>query len=240
VAVSVLAVVLVAIALLARQARQETALGTRLADPDCADRPPVVRVPDALPPAVHAEIVAALGAARAAGQFYRISGPTRSGAALSLAVKAEAQPALGCVVRAFRGAALTARIQAACGSHLQTVPRTDASELSALRYSEPGDGIDEHLDGNVYLGSRWAGIYVVEDDGDAQLEVAGVPVHVAVNEMVLFRADLLRHRVRRRLGPGTRLVVNVLYCDVCAPRAGPLSRLYSWAVALTFYGAASG
>ena len=66
-------------------------------------------------------------------------------------------------------------------------------------------------------------------------------MHVAVSEMVPFRADLLRHRVRRRLGPGARLVVNVLYRDVCAPRAGPLSRLYNWAVALlTFYGAASG
>jgi hypothetical protein len=232
----VLVVVIVAIALVTWQTRQETALGARLADPDCTDRPHVVRVPNALPPAVHTEIAAALGAARAAGQFNRSKMPNRSGAALSVTAQAEAHPALGCVVRAFRGAALTARVQAACGSHLHTVPRTDASELSALLYSEPGDGIDEHLDGNVYLGARWAGIYVVEDDGDAQLEVAGVPVHVAVNELVLFRADLLRHRVRRRLGPGTRLVVNVLYCDVCALRAGPMARLWSWVVARSFYG----
>jgi len=236
VAVGVLAVVLVAVALVAWQSRQETALGARLADPPCPDRAQVVRVPDALPLAVHAEIAAALGAASAAGQFHRGVGSTRSGAALALASASGAQPALGCVVRAFRDAALTALVQAACDSHLQLVPRTDVNELSALLYCEPGDGIEEHLDGNVYLGSRWAAIYAVEDDGDAQLEVDGVPVHVAVNEMVLFRADLLRHRVRRRRGRGTRLVVNALYCDVCAPRAGPLARLWSWAVALTFYG----
>jgi len=236
VAMGVVVVVLVVVALVMWQSRQERALGIRLADPPCPDRLQVVRVPNALPLAVHAEIAAALGAARAAGQFHRSVGPTRSGAALALGSASVAQPSLGCVVRAFRDAALTARVQAACNSHLQLVPRTDVNELSALLYCEPGDGIDEHMDGNVYLGSRWAAIYSVEDDGDAQLEIAGVPVHMVANEMVLFRADLLRHRVRRRRGRGTRLVVNALYCDVCAPRAGPLARLWSWAVALTFYG----
>jgi hypothetical protein len=77
---------------------------------------------------------------------------------------------------------------------------------------------------------------VADDDVRVKTGLTRVPVHVAVNEMVLFRADLLRHRVHRRRGAGTRLVVNALYCDVCAPRAGPLARLWSWAVALTFYG----
>jgi hypothetical protein len=157
----------------------------------------------------------------------------RTGGALSLADASDGR--LGVVTRAFRSAALTGKVQEALGSQVSVVPRTDPNQLSALLYEAPGDGIDWHVDSNAYMGARWAGLYTVEDDGDAVLEVDGEEVRMQPNEMVLFRADLIRHRLRRRSTHGSRLVVNVLYCDVCTFRNSLVSKVWNRVVSGVFF-----
>lgn len=153
--------------------------------------------------------------------FVRKHLPMRSAGALSLR-ELRGTP----VTQLFRDHRTLHRIQNATGMQLQLVPRSDRNQVNALLYSKVGDGIDAHTDGNVYFGSRWAGIYVVRDDDNAPLLLDGQPVTLNANDFALFRADIITHAVQRRTEIGERLVVNTLLCDVCTPRRDPLSVLY--------------
>ena len=154
-------------------------------------------------------------------QFVRTNLPVRAAHALSLRDLRNTP-----VVQLFRDHGTLHRIQNETGMKLQLMPRSDRNQINALSYTEIGDGIDSHTDGNVYFGNRWAGIYVVRDDGNAKLFVEGHEANLSANDFLLFKADALSHYVSRRTIRGERLVVNTLLCDVCAPRHDPLSILY--------------
>lgn len=157
--------------------------------------------------------------------FIRKTSPMRSGGALSLDHLHDTP-----IPNLFRDHDTLKRIERETGMRLQLVPRNDKNQVSALLYSEIGDGIDEHKDGNVYLGTRWAGIYVVEDDNNSKLLLDGESIHLEPNSLLLFEGDKMRHQITRRTETGGRLVLNVLLCDVCAPRSDPLSSLWTFAI----------
>lgn len=159
------------------------------------------------------------------GEFVRKSSPMRSGGALSLDHLQDTP-----IPNLFRDHDALKRIERETGMRLQLVPRNDKNQVSALLYSEIGDGIDEHKDGNVYLGTRWAGIYVVGDDKNSELLLDGKPIDLEPNSLLLFKGDKVRHQITRRTKKGERLVLNVLLCDVCAPRSDPLSSLWTFAI----------
>ena len=163
--------------------------------------------------------------------FVRKELPMRSAGALSLR-ELRYTP----VAKLFRDHATLERIQCETGMSLQLVPRSDKNQVNALLYSHIGDGVDSHRDGNVYVGTRWAGIYVVRDDYNSPLIVDGAHMELRPNSFLLFRADLLRHGVLRRTVPGERLVINVLLCDICTPKVDLASLLYQHIInELVFY-----
>lgn len=158
-------------------------------------------------------------------QFIRKSSIMRSGGALSLYHLIETP-----IVSIFRDHDTLKKIERETGMQLQLVPRNDKNQISALLYSEIGDGIDNHYDGNVYLGTRWAGIYVISDDYDSKLLLNGIPLYVKPNSLLIFKGDKVKHQITRRTIKGERLVLNVLFCDVCAPRSDPISSLWTFAI----------
>ena len=160
-----------------------------------------------------------------APEFIRKSSPMRSGGALSLDHLNDTP-----IINMFRDHDTLKRIQRETGMRLQLVPRNDKNQISALLYSEVGDGIDEHRDGNVYLGTRWAGIYVVKDDQNSTFILNKNRIHLSPNSLLLFKGDKLNHQITRRTEKGQRLVLNILLCDVCAPRTDPLSSLWTFVI----------
>lgn len=174
-----------------------------------------------------ADVLAAVTEAARSAPFVRRSTPMRDGEAVS-SHTLRGTPALRVVLDAIRDSAFVARVHADTGMRLQLVPRTDENSISVLRYSKRGDGIDAHRDGSVYIGSRWAGILVLADDGDASLVVDGVTLPTQPpNTLLLFEGDVSEHRVTRRTRDGERLVLNVLLCDVCAPKTDVWSKMWS-------------
>ena len=153
-------------------------------------------VPDVLDADVFQQV---LDAARTL-PFVRRHTTMRHGEAVSSHTLRRAAPL---ILDAVRDASFVGRVHAATGMRLQLMPRTDENHISVLRYSQPGDGIDAHYDGNVYIGSRWVGILVLEDDGDATLELEGesLPSVLVPNTLVLFEGDVVKHRVTRRACP---------------------------------------
>ena len=56
------------------------------------------------------------------------------------------------------------------------------------------------------------------------------------NTLVLFQGDHVKHAVTRRKRHGNRVLLNILFCDVCALRTDPLSKIWSTIVSkFAFY-----
>ena len=79
---------------------------------------------------------------------------------------------------------------------LQFIGQEDTNQLSLLYYGEPGDGIDWHFDGNIYLGDRWAGIFTLQEDtldefSKLELKQDGLvrqfPTKLMPNSLALFQ-----------------------------------------------------
>ena len=129
---------------------------------------------------------------------------------------------------------------------LQFVPKTDPNRLSVLVYQKPKDGINWHYDGNNYYGNRWAAIYTIVDrakngnksksqfhylynDNEYQF-------NTPENSLLLFRGDKVKHKVSSLGHDETRIVVSLLFCDICERKLNPIDHIYQSAVNLTFYG----
>ena len=130
---------------------------------------------------------------------------------------------------------------------LEFIGREDTNQLSLLYYGEPGDGIDWHFDGNIYLGERWAGIYTLQEDTldeHSKLElkqdgsVRQFPTKVMPNSLALFQGDKMIHRVRGMNDGEERMVVNLLFSTNPEPSKNPMLRLYQSTVNYFFYGKA--
>ena len=141
---------------------------------------------------------------------------------------------------------------------LELVPDVDTNRMSLLFYDGPermeavtdliGDGTDWHMDGNIYLGNRWAGIFtLVEETLDevSKLElqpngqITQIPKAQLENSLILFQGDHVRHRVRA-LAPGERrVVISLLFSDWPVRTRNPLLRRYQSRVNLAFYGSPS-
>ena len=130
---------------------------------------------------------------------------------------------------------------------LQFIGREDTNQLSLLYYGEPGDGIDWHFDGNIYLGDRWAGIFTLQEDTldeHSKLElrqdgsVRQFPTKLMPNSLALFQGDKMIHRVRGMNEGEERMVVNLLFATNPEPSKNPLLQLYQSTVNYFFYGKA--
>ncbi len=132
------------------------------------------------------------------------------------------------------------------GLQLQFVPKTDPNRFSVLVYQRPKDGINWHYDGNNYYGNRWAAIYTILDHSKNnktsqaqfyyQHNNKEYHFNTEENSLLLFRGDQVKHKVSS-LGEGEqRIVISMVFCDVCERRLNPLDHIYQSIVNLTFYG----
>ena len=141
---------------------------------------------------------------------------------------------------------------------LELVPDVDTNRMSLLFYDGPerievktdliGDGTDWHMDGNIYLGNRWAGILtLVEEtlDDVSKLElqpngqITQIPKAQLENSLILFQGDHVLHRVRALAPEERRIVVSLLFSDWPVRTRNPLLRRYQSRVNLAFYGSPS-
>ncbi|MBM76370.1 MAG: hypothetical protein CMK59_13275 [Proteobacteria bacterium] len=128
---------------------------------------------------------------------------------------------------------------------IQFVPGGDVNQISLLHYRNAGDGIDWHVDGNIYIGQRWAGILTISEeteDPDSKLEIlpkgkrTTFPVESVENSLILFQGDQVRHRVREMRDGEERLVINLLFTTNPKQSRNPFMRGYQSLVNYFFYG----
>ena len=56
------------------------------------------------------------------------------------------------------------------------------------------------------------------------------------NSLILFRGDRIQHKVDTIREGERRIVVSMLFCDICERTLNPLSHLYQSGVNFIFYG----
>ena len=177
-------------------------------------------------------------------QLFRQHSFFRKGAALdAVGLRAAPyRPLLASLVQDSLLVSVRTRTQLA---ELQYVPAEDSNLISLLYYGNEGDGIDWHVDGNIYLGDRWAGILTFQERTNdpaskLELEIRGdrktFDVAEVENSLILFRGDHIRHRVRAMNAGEERLVVNLLFTTNPAHTRNPILRGYQSMVNYFFYG----
>ncbi len=147
----------------------------------------------------------------------------------------------------FDNVEVLAEIKKRTGLGLQYVPKTDPNRLGVLIYQKPQDGIDWHYDGNYYYGNRWVGIFTVKNrklktgqPSSARFNyILGgqeYSLNSQENSLLLFRGDQIKHKVTPLAKGEIRIVVSMLFCDICEKKVNPLNHLYQHMVNLSFYG----
>lgn len=122
------------------------------------------------------------------------------------------------------------------GLNLQFIPRSDPNQLSILYYNKPNDGIDWHKDNNFYEGTRWSCIYTIINEAknkkfsSSQLKYKYnnkiYSINTEPNSLVLFKGDVLDHKVDRLNNSETRIVISFVLCDICSSKQNLVNFFY--------------
>ena len=132
------------------------------------------------------------------------------------------------------------------GLNLQFVPRSDPNQLSILYYYKPSDGIDWHVDSNLYEGTRWACIYtIVNESKNKKFSSSKLKytynnkvysINTETNSLVLFKGDILEHKVDKLNEGEVRIVISFVLCDICSSKQNLVNFFYCKIINLSFYG----
>lgn len=210
------------------------------------------QIKDVFPPSLFAELIVSL---EAIPPLTRNEGAWRSGSAIdgrTLMASQSRSPLLYLTSDEF-----ASRVHEETGIMLSMVPEADVNRLSLLFYSgdpERGerasvhvrpDGCGWHVDGNIYLGQRWAGILTLREntiDIESKLELKPhgvttlIPRQGLENSLILFQGDHVSHRVRDMVSGEQRVVLSLLMSDNPTMTWNPWLRHYQRRVNRMFYG----
>ena len=130
--------------------------------------------------------------------------------------------------------------------NLKFVPLWDKNHLSIVYYINSGDNIKWHNDGNIYYGERWAGILTIintNNNGNYSSSKFHYKrnnneyyLDTPENSLLLFRGDIIKHKVAPLRNNEQRIVISMLFCDICKPKTDLFNSIYQTIVDKTFYG----
>ena len=169
-------------------------------------------LPEFLPAAITAQLVAAVGAIGGAVNRNYLPRHKQGGSVSRHALDRLAP----FVAELYRSPALIAWLQGVAGKRLQVSPPGDPHAYALYFYTQPGDHIGWHYDTSYYAGLRYTLLLGVIDESSCRLDyqlhtrekaVATVSgsVQIPPGGLVFFNGDTLRHRITP-LGAGERRV----------------------------------
>jgi len=138
------------------------------------------------------------------------------------------------------------KIQKEIGLELQFVPATDPNVISLLIYDKEGDGINWHKDSSEYYGNRWAGIYTIVNTNNKngfsssdflyQKDNKIFKINTFENSLLIFKGNEIYHKISKLKKGEKRIVISMLFCDVCMPIFDIFNIIKQKIINLSFYG----
>jgi hypothetical protein len=189
-------------------------------------------LPEFLPAAITAQLVAAVGAVAGAVNRNYLPRHKRGGSVSRHALDRLAP----FVPELYRSPALISWLQRVAGEVLQVSPAEDPHAYALYFYTQPGDHIGWHYDTSYYAGRRYTLLLGVIDDSSCQLDyqlhtrekavgIVSGSIQIPPGGLVFFNGDTLRHRITP-LGAGERRV-SLTFEYVTDPNMRPLRRFIS-------------
>jgi hypothetical protein len=197
----------------------DQAMATRLRELDTeqlrqrfAQQGEFLYLPEFLPAAITAQLVAAVGAV--GGAVNRNYLPRhKQGGSVSRHGLDRLAPF---VAELYRSPALSGWLQRVAGEPVQASPAEDPHAYALYFYTRPGDHIGWHYDTSYYAGRRYTLLVGVIDESSCRLDyqlhtrdktvdIVSGSVQIPPGGLVFFNGDTLRHRITP-LGAGERRV----------------------------------
>jgi hypothetical protein len=161
-----------------------------------------VHVPEFLPSALTARLIAAVAAAEGSVNRNYLPGHKQGGSVGRHAID-ELAPA---IAELYRSAALLDWLGQLAGERLQVSPPDDAHAYALYFYTRPGDHIGWHYDTSYYAGRRYTLLIGLIDDSSCRLDyelhtrepgakVVSGSLRIPPGGLVFFDGDKLRHRI---------------------------------------------
>ena len=159
-------------------------------------------LPEFLPPAATAQLVAAVTAVTPRVNRNYLPGHKQGGSVSRHAID-ELAPGIAAL---YRAPALIAWLSGLAGEALQVSPADDPHAYALYFYTQPGDHIGWHYDTSYYAGRRYTVLLGVIDQSSCRLDyqlhtrTRGRPsesgsLQIAPGGLVFFDGDALRHRI---------------------------------------------
>jgi len=169
-------------------------------------------LPEFLPAAITAQLVAAAGAADGVVNRNYLPGHKQGGSVSRHALDRLAPS----VAELYRSPALVQWLERVAGQRLQSSPAADPHAYALYFYTRPGDHIGWHYDTSYYLGRRYTVLLGVIDESSCRLDyqlhtraqalpVVSGSVRIPPGGLVFFNGDALRHRITP-LGAGEKRI----------------------------------
>jgi hypothetical protein len=166
------------------------------------DQGAFLHVPEFLPPALTARLIAALPAVEASINRNYLPGHKQGGSVSRHAID-ELAPGIAGL---YRSAALIDWLSRLAGEPLQPSPADDAHAYALYFYTRPGDHIGWHYDTSYYAGRRYTLLIGLIDESSCRLDyelhtrergakIVQGSVRIPPGGLVFFDGDKLRHRI---------------------------------------------
>ena len=189
-------------------------------------------LPEFLPSAITAQLVAAVGAVESTVNRNYLPGHKQGGSVSRHALDRLAP----CVAELYRSPTLIGWLERVAGERLQVSPPGDPHAYALYFYTQPGDHIDWHYDTSYYVGQRYTLLLGVIDKSSCRLDyqlhtrakardVVSGSVQIPPGGVVFFNGDTLRHRITP-LGAGEKRV-SLTFEYVTDPSMRPWRRFVS-------------
>ena len=180
------------------------------------DQGAFLHVPDFLPPALTARLIATVAATERSVNRNYLPGHKQGGSVGRHAID-DLAPA---IAELYRSTALLDWLGRLAGEPIQASPTDDAHAYALYFYTRPGDHIGWHYDTSYYAGRRYTLLIGLIDDSSCRLDyelhtrepgakIVPGSVRIPPGGLVFFDGDKLRHRITP-LAPGERRVTLTL------------------------------
>ena len=123
------------------------------------------------------------------------------------------------------------------GKPVQRTPLSDPNAESMLIYVNEGDHIDWHKDYSNYYGDRYVGlITLVNENADKtglsagafqyKIEDKEYAMKMPENSFMIFKGSEIVHRGTPILPGEKRILISMVFCDICQPNTNIFSAIY--------------